>query len=140
MARKARSTAQTPPPSPKPTGKYWLPQDASWGGFVNIRLNDDDKLAFATWREMRGGDFWNTFDDLLGQGMKVAFSYDPENECYICTLTGRLMSTDNSRYCMTTRAGTFEESLALSVWKHEMTGDGYYDTFRPKTGRLDNWG
>lgn len=140
MARAKKSTSNNPPPSNKPTGKYWLPSDARWGGFVNIRLDADDRDAFNVWKEMRGGDFWNIFDDLLGQGMKVGFSYDPENECYVVTFTGRLMETTDERCCMTTRAGTFEEALALACWKHEMTGTGYYDTYRPKTGRLDNWG
>lgn len=140
MARKPRTTATNPPPSNKPTGRYWLPSEASWGGFVNIRLDASDRDAFAVWKEMRGSEFWQMFDDILGQGMKVGFAYDQENECYVCTFTGRLMETEGSRYCMTTRAGTVDESLMLACWKHEMTGSGFYDGYRPKTQKLDNWG
>jgi hypothetical protein len=140
MSRKSSSSAQTPPKSGKPLARYWLPSDAKWGGFINIKLDNSDREAFAVWHEMRGGDFWNILDDLLGQGMKVGFAYDADNECYVCTLTGRLLETDDSRFCMTTRAGTWEESVALAVWKHERTGNGFYDSFRPRTGKLDNWG
>jgi len=140
MARSKKSTATNPPPSPKPTGKYWLPQDSAWGGFINIKLTETDKEAFAAWKEMQQGGVWADFDDLLGQGMKVGLSYDPENECYICTFIGRLVSTDTARYCMTSRSGTWEDVIALALWKHAMTGTGFYDDFRPHNGRMDNWG
>lgn len=140
MARKSKSTNNVPPKTPKNLGKYWLPSDSPWGGFINIKLTDDDKIAFAAFREMQGGGFWRDFDDILGEGMKFGLSYDAENECYICTFIGRLVSTVDERFCVTTRAGTWEEVVCLAVWKHQMTGTGYYDTFRPRTGKLDNWG
>lgn len=140
MARKAKSPS---PPSQEATShmqRYWLPNDADWGGFINVRLDEDQKEAFGLWFASGDVNITNEIDDLLGQGMKVGLSYDEENECYICTFTGRLLDDFEHRYCSTSRAGTLPEVLALSVYKHTVLCGADYTDFLPKTGRKLSWG
>lgn len=119
---------------------FRLDENAQWGGFINIRLSDDNKADFSTWYDENAGQAGLLLDDLLGQGMKVAFSFDAENSCYICTFTGKLLASSGDRFCMTTRAGRLEEVIALACWKHFSLAKGDYDNFRPKTGNFSSWG
>lgn len=141
MARRKKSS-DFPQESPAPhsRGKYECKPDALWGGFVNIRLNDDHKAAFTEWQSQNSIYVWQAFEDLLGLGMKVSFGYDAENECTIVTFTGRLLAAADDRRCVTSRHATAELALALAVWKHTELARGYYDAFAGDDKRVMNFG
>lgn len=123
-----------------PATGFHLDKDAKWGGFINIRMTDEQKLAFSSWYEDNLNVASQILDELLGAGMKVGFSYDAENQCYICTFTGKLLVSSDERYCVTTRAGTLVEVIALAVWKHVYLARGDYGGYKAKTGNFANWG
>lgn len=137
-----RKKKNTPVPETKQVeqGVYWLPNDAAWGGFINIRLDEEQKSSFLAWFAATPEAIHPLLDDVLIEGMKVAFAYDRENQCYIVTFTGALVSNSNERYCATSRAGTLTECLGLACWKHFYLADGDYGNFKPKTGQMNNWG
>jgi hypothetical protein len=139
MARKTKSPAK-PKTDPRELQPYWTPNDAEWGGFVNIRLDDSQREAYAEWEADNAQYAPQVVDELLAAGMKIGLSYDADNQCYICTFTGALVSVSDMRFVMTTRAGTMDEVLALSVWKHTQVAHGDYGDFRPRTGKFDSWG
>lgn len=121
-------------------GIYWLPNDARWGGFINIRLGDGDREEFASWDAENPNVGWQVLEDVMGEGAKVGFAYDRKNQCVILTFTGALVANSNERYCVTSRAGTIREAIQLAGWKHFILAHGDYGAFSPKTGKLNNWG
>jgi len=124
-----------------PFGRYYTDEESEWGGFINIHLNDTDRSAFHQWTETTGNEYFQDLDDLMGQGMKVGSSYDKINECYIVTLTGRPSADMNFRCCMTTRAGTWAEAMALAVFKHLIFCKGNWLDYLPNQTRKKNaWG
>lgn len=139
MARKKASGAKTSQ-QPVQQGPYWLASDAAWGGFLNVRLGEDTKQAFYEFCEACPGFAWQALDDFLAQGGKFGASYDLENQAYVVTLTGALVANSNERYCTTSRAGTFDEALALAMYKHDVLAQGDYSDFMPRTGTFKQWG
>jgi len=137
-----RKKSTTAPATAEPTeqGIYWLPNEAAWGGFINVRLDDEQKQAFLAWLADNHQTVHVLLDDVLGQGMKVGFGYDRENRCYIVTFTGALVGGSNERYCATSRAGTLTECLGLAAWKHFYLCDGDYGNFKPRTSSMMSWG
>jgi len=121
-------------------GRFHVANDAQWGGFINIRVDDADKAAFELWYVDHRAEVIAALDDLMGEGMKVSLSYDHENECYICSFTGRGWLAGTSRWCMTTRAGTFDESIALALYKHFVMAEADWGDYLPSTGKKKNWG
>ena len=119
---------------------YWTPNDAAWGGFINIRLSDTDKEQFGFWVLENPAEGGVILDDLVCAGVKFGLSYDAPNQCYVATITGALVEGSNERYCVTTRAGTLSEVIALVAWKHAILAKGDYGSFRPSNGKLNNWG
>jgi len=140
MSRKSKSipSLDTPEKVVK-QGKYWLDKDAAWFGFINVAVNEQEKEEFLSWCVENRQNVPQMLDDLLAEGMKYGVAYDHENECYIATLTGALITNSNMRCCVTTRAGTWADVDALTVWKHYVLCDGSYDDLLT-TGRKRNWG
>ena len=68
-------------------------------------------------------------EDHLGEGIKSSFAYDEENRAFICTYTGRLVDMVQSRYSVSSRAGTITQALSLAVYKHEVLAEGDYIRF-----------
>jgi hypothetical protein len=103
-----------------------------WGGFIDPRLSDDDKLVFNGWV---GEHYQLTFiEDLLADEMKVSFSYDRGNETVVCSLTSERMIS-GMRLVLTARSSTWERALQLAMYKHYILMDGDWGKFKPSTGR-----
>lgn len=139
MARKRQGVKADEKPKAE-QGIYWLPNEATWGGFINVRLDDEQKSSFHAWYEDNSSTVSGYVDDVLSEGMKVSLAYDRENQCYIATFTGALVGGSNERYVATSRAGTLNECLGLAVWKHFYLADGDYGAFKPKTSTMMSWG
>lgn len=140
MARKRKSPV-APPEKHVPDQQYDIPGDAPWGGFINIRLDDEQRTEFYNWLEPNTVHFPAMFDDMLGEGVKASFSFDAEHDCYICSVTGALVGfSPDTRYASTSRASTLNEVIALTVWKHFELCRGDYGNYSPKHAAFMKWG
>jgi hypothetical protein len=120
---------------------YVLPNDAPWGGFINMRLDEEQKAEFYEWLPQAEPHVEGEVDDMLALGIKLSLSYDWQNQCFICSVTGALVGADRaSRYTSTSRASTRHEVLALTVWKHHVLVEGDYGNFAPQSGAVMKWG
>lgn len=107
------------------------PQDISWGGFIDLKLDDDDKAGFAAWNS----EFqWTYLDDLLADEMKVSFSYDDNTETYLCSLTSVKHAGNGMRCVLTARANSWELALALACYKHFVMLETDWGRFTPSNG------
>lgn len=140
MSRKPKSTPASVPVA-NVRQPYFLPPDAPWGGFINIRLDEAQTAEFLLWEETNREYVPGIFDEMLGAGLKTSFSYDASHECYVLALTGALMgSTPNSRFCSTSRGGTFLQVISLTVWKHVVLAHGDYGNYRPRDSSFLSFG
>lgn len=116
--------------------------DMEWGGFINVRMSDEDKTAFRFWANERDSHMWVDFQELVSRGFKFGLSYDPVGDFYLATFTagGAALIGIDARCCLTARAPGWEESISLLIFKHEVLAKGNWGTFRPKTMRFDNFG
>ena len=121
------------------TGKYFLDGDARWGGFINVKLDDEQKERFVLWRDSSPSEGFVLFNSIVDEGMRCTLTYDGTNESYTCSFTGKLVSNSNERYCVTSRAGTMYDVMALAAWKHSILLEGSYDNLY-SNGRQADWG
>jgi len=120
-------------------GAYYCDAEAVWGGFINIRLGDEQKAEFFAWLEKNGSHVSGYVEDLLGEEAKVTIVYDRANSCFVVTVAGTLVGGSTERYVSSSRAGTLPEALALTVWKHFVLADGDYGNYRTN-GTMMSWG
>jgi hypothetical protein len=131
-----------PKGDPKPTvqhGIYYCDAEAAWGGFINVRLDDEQKEEFGVWYAENAANVGSFVEDILGEEAKVTLVYDRENECFVASVTGAIVGGSNERYVATSRAGTMIEVMGLLVWKHFFLADGDYGNYRTN-GTMMKWG
>jgi len=123
-------------------GKYapTEPGEVEWGGYINVRISEDDKIVYGAWLEGDGASFWSLLEDAMAEGLKYGVSWDAANDCYIATLTGNGMVGFNVRCCLSSRSSRFEDATALLVFKHAVICQGNWGNFRPSKGTAFNWG
>jgi len=120
---------------------YHLENDAEWGGFINIRLDDEQAASFRAWYADSSVNVEAALDEMLGLGCKITFAFDGEHDCYICSVTGGLVGANRAhRYTSTSRASTYHEALGLTVWKHYVLCEGDYGNYSPKSQTFMKWG
>jgi len=112
-----------PPPSKR--------DEVEWGGFINLKLYKEDAAAFKEWVSHHGQEVWVELDNVVCAGLKYSLGWDSENDCYTTSFTGQGVLSDPKRYCLTARAGTFEEATALLMYKHAVMLGGDWGNFRP---------
>jgi len=91
-----------------------------WGGFVQVSIDEAHRNEFDMWLSETGEAVYRELSDALGTGLKLTLSYDGANQCYIASLTGRpdIQGERAFTCCLSARAGTFEESIAVLIYKH----------------------
>lgn len=136
----ARKKSSKPVETSVSLPQFYINTTADWGGFINIKVTDDEKTAFEAWFVLHRQECLAALDDLMGEGMKIALSFDHENECYICSFTGRGWESSTHRWCMTTRAGTFDEVIGLALYKHWEIAQGSWGDYRPDGTKKPSWG
>lgn len=95
-------------------------KDDEWGGFVPLNLSESDRSDFEAWWADFPTAVRQGLDDALGAGLKFTVSFDGGNSCYIASLTGRPdpLGVRPFTCCLSARAGTFDEAIALLIYKH----------------------
>lgn len=137
---RSRSKPKTTEKQPVEQGRYYTYADAEWGGFINLKLTAEDLASFDLWFAATSARHGQQLDDLLGEGMKFGLSYDRENQSYVATLTGSPTGSPTMRSVMTSRAGTVNEVIGLTLWKFLMYCDGTWENYHPATRQVDRRG
>lgn len=140
MPRKAKSTPAPKRADPNAGRRYYLPGDAVFGGYVNLKLDDEHKAAFELWYGEHEHDVSQLHTETLVDGMAFSLKWDAENDCFFASYSGAGVTGSNERYVLTARASSWFEALALLVFKHCELMGGSWDEFLPRTGRLNSWG
>jgi len=140
MPRKNNNKPDVPPVVPY-VQPYALSEKAQWGGFINVRLSDEQRLEFKEWVVDNSKDVPALYIDMLGNGCKITHSFDHLHNCFILSVTGALVGADrSSRFVSTSRAGDLNEAIALTVWKHHVLTRGDYGNYRPHDSGFMSWG
>jgi hypothetical protein len=111
--------------------------ELEWGGFVNLKLTEDEKVDFVGWIDGDGAKFWADLVDIISSGFKYGVSWDGENSCFVATLTGQGVVGDERRFCLTARGGTMEKATALLVYKDSVMLSSDWGRYKPSTGHAE---
>lgn len=85
--------------------------------FVDVHLTEIHRKEFVKWMEKNINDLDTLLVTALLGGNRLSLSYDLQNSTYIGSTTCRDKGNSNDGCCMTSRHGTPEEALFLSLFK-----------------------
>lgn len=126
--------------NPNAGRKYFLPADAVFGGYINLKIDEEQREAFDKWYGDHEHEFAGTCSDTLVDGMALSIKYDAENQCFLASYSGAGVTGSNERYVLTARSSSWIDALALLVYKHTELMGGSWDDFVPSTGKMRSWG
>ena len=120
MPRGKKSAGSEPIDSDGPPFTRRIQKDDQWGGFVQVSLDEAHRDEFDQWAGETGTAIYRELTDALVCGLKFTLSYDGQNQCYIASLTGRpdVNGVRAFTCCLSARAGTFEDAIAVLIYKH----------------------
>ena len=140
MPRARKSEKAAPAYDPNAGRRYFLPADAKWGGYIDLKISEDQRGVFNDWYLKPGSLWWDLLAECLADGLALSLKWDAENQCFVVTLTGAGISNSNERYALTARSSDATEAMALCVYKHSVLMGGIWDSFMPRTGTMRSWG
>jgi len=138
MASKALPPEETPNRPGTDQYSYRLSDNAAWGGFINVKIDEQQKERFTEWYEGERNASAQILEELLIAGIKVTLAYDTDNDSWLCSFTGRLVGDSDDRFVTTTRAGSMPEVIALACFKHVYIQHGVYAKYSNNNKPL--WG
>ena len=120
--------------------KYYCAPDAVWGGYIDLRLDEDRRSAFDDWYLAPTFDREKLLQGLLVDGLSFSLKFDANASSFLATFTGAGVSGSNERYCLTARAGEADEATALLLYKHQVLLSGSWGDVLVRSGKLKAWG
>lgn len=116
-------------PRAKPgAGSGGAKDDAEFRGYINLSLNDEEKLAWAAWSVT--ADVWECLDAQVGQGVNIAVKRERGAGGYVASATQRDPSSPNAGLCVTARGKAAGIALTRVLWCLTVLGrsDHWEDT------------
>jgi len=112
---------------------------ADWKGYANIDLSTEDKEA------IRGGvlDGESVLDiiaDILGEGHKIALTYDREKDTVTVAATGVYTYCRNAGYTLTCFGRTLTQVLTVLAYKHDVVAKRDWSRFVNTVRQVDDIG
>lgn len=101
---------------------------ATWNTtFVDISMAghslDDVSAAFPTVENV-----YETVAGLLENGYRLGFSYNPQNDAFICSVTCKSEGNPNMGKTFTAFAGTWFEAVQVALYKHYVVSETIWGT------------
>lgn len=120
--------------------RYFTSSEAAWGGYVDLKLDADQHATFDDWFHATNAEWPVLLTDALAEGLSLSVKWDAASQCFVASLAGAGVSNSNERYVLTARSTDMFEAMALSVYKHSILMRGDWGDYKPRTGRLAQWG
>lgn len=95
-----------------------------WKGFVQMELNEQQKLAVKVLRDKGMEQVWTGVFALVDELYKLSLSYDTYNDAYICSATCKDPKDKNMGLTLTARGGSLQGAVASFWYKHTTVLEG----------------
>jgi len=127
---------------PSRNGSSVANSQPQWGGFIELRLREDERAEFDNWFELNSTSVWGYVVTSVEEGRKFGLSYDADGDFYLATFTAHGKETIGlqDRYCLTARAPVAEQAMALLCYKHYVMLEGDWGRVGGKSQRVERFG
>lgn len=108
---------------------------AKWRGFINARLNAQEKAAVKE-MDLDGDTIAQFCADVAAAGYKVGLSYSIPEDVYTVSLTGQYVAKANAGMTLSMRHRDFATAMAAIAWCVDM--DGFDADWAERFGGMDS--
>lgn len=107
--------------------KAVTPKVDGWKGFVQVELNEAQKMQVKALRDNAMPQVWANVVGLIDEGYKLSLSFDTYNDAYVCAVTSKDVDSPNNGLTLTSRGGTLDGAVASFWYKHTSVLDGVWN-------------
>lgn len=122
--------------SDKPEVKLW--EKAKWQGFVNLKLNQQEKDAIKK-NLLKEEECLAGLQELAEDGYKVSLSYSIPEDVHTVSATGSYLGRANAGITMSLRHRDFLVAASGLIWCHHEAGKNGEWTERFGGANADDW-
>lgn len=87
--------------TPKQQGKVGESYDATFRGYINVALSDEQKEAFGKWGA--SSSVWEILEASVSDGVNLSLKLDPKGDGYLASATQRRVGSPNAGLVVTAR-------------------------------------
>jgi hypothetical protein len=93
--------------------------------FIDIPLTKQEKEQFKKWMSAQAESF-DPVVAFLGQGYRLSFSWDQDNQCVACFVSTKDPDSKNSDCILTARSDEWHKAVWAAFYKHTMILNGLW--------------
>lgn len=109
-----------------------LSEKAQWVGFANVRLDEEQREAYAAW-DITPAEVWEKFTEMLSTGYKITVSHQPKKNSFTCAATCENAADPNAGMTMSSYAGTWGDAVKVMLFKHFEVTKGTWGAVEART-------
>lgn len=88
------------------------------GGYINYKVTETDRDEIRVWCQ-EAAELWEQVARLLDSQYQFKVSYDKNNDCYACYISGHWqLNKPDAAWTLTGRGSSWEKALRQALWIH----------------------
>lgn len=88
--------------------------------FIRFELTAEDRKNLIVWAKKEHANFDDLLHTIMQQNHKVSFSFNSQNDSYICSVTGKPEDCDNAERCFTSHAKSYSQAAWVALYKYHV--------------------
>lgn len=92
--------------------------------FIRFELTAEDRKDLVSWAKKEHANFDDLLHTIMQQNHKVSFSFNGQNDSYICSVTGKPEECDNAERCFTSHAKSYSQAAWVALYKYHVVWKG----------------
>jgi len=109
------------------------------GGYINIELDEDDRASCRQWLA-EPSIKEHALQQLIDGKYQLKVSYDQNNDCYACYVSGHWkLNKLDADWTLTGRGSTVDKAIGQALYKHFVLLKNGWEEFKEIQPRQQNW-
>lgn len=106
--------------------------------YLNYKVTEDDRTAMRLWAQS-ADELWEKIAQLLDSQYQFKMSYDKNNDCYACYISGHWqLNPPDKNWTLSGRGSSWEKAIRAALWVHfERFGGDWSTAKRTNTVEKD---
>lgn len=107
--------------------------------YLNYKVTEEDRAEIREWSQ-DASELWEKIAQLLDSQFQFKVSYDKNNDCYACYISGHWqLNPPDKNWTLTGRGSSWEKAVRQALWIHFERFAGDWSTAK-RTNPVDrNW-
>lgn len=115
------------------------PKPAEERGYIKYSITEENRVDIRHWAQS-AEDLWEKIAQLLDSQYQFKVSYDKNNDCYCCYISGHWqLNKPDANWTLTGRGSSWEKAVRQALWIHFEALGGEWSDNKDRSAQERNW-